>query len=332
MSEKNEIVKQNAKSNSSGNTTQVGRDLTVYNGLNYSEVKDVAKSTAMEVFRDNFYNLEKEMADIVQQRAEMVFERYYEKLEKKIEALNIPMENVLLKTNNIDFRLALYEVQKINVRYNRAEIMDYLTELLVEKSIVENEQLEYDFSYIVLNSAIEIIPKLTMKQLDFLGFFVFINEITPVICITPQENSRDLYIQSFKDYIVMMDQLFNEGEVINSRLSFEHMKGFAVITLDGSRWKDFSVMVKNKFNNLFEDLELDREYFKQDKNSEVMIKFIRDNNLLTESEISKFILYQRAWDNTEVKNIRLTTIGTLIGYLVLNHKFGMGLNLSMNFA
>lgn len=146
---------------------QSGRDIHYHEGMDYLQVKEVA----MDVFKSNFYDLGEKVEKIIIERAEGFISKYLDKLKEEAP------EN-LSNTEDPDIRFALYEAQKNHARRGDAEISDIMVDMLVSRTKVEDESL----MKLVTNEALEIIPKLTIKQIDimtiiFLMRYVNIGEI-----------------------------------------------------------------------------------------------------------------------------------------------------------
>lgn len=139
---------------------QAGGNVTITKtGLTYSEVRDVA----LDVFRENFYELAGVAKEIARARAEEITEAFLEKLQK---------ENPTGLDNSYDpdFQYALFTVQKEYARNGDKDLGDLLVDLLVDRS----KQEQRDILQIVLNESLNTAPKLTENQLASLAvIFLF---------------------------------------------------------------------------------------------------------------------------------------------------------------
>lgn len=122
-------------------------------GLGFNEVKEVA----MMVFKSNFYDLGKTVEKIINERAEEIINEYLKRLiSKDPEALK--------NTEDADLRFIIYEAQKNHARRGDKEIADLLVDMLIDRTVTKDETLVK----IVYNEALEILPKLTSKQINIL--------------------------------------------------------------------------------------------------------------------------------------------------------------------
>ncbi|MGE1060811.1 LPO_1073/Vpar_1526 family protein [Bacillus sp. GMa5/1] len=131
-------------------------------GLNYSDVKEIC----MMVFKSNFYDLGGTVQTIIEERAEEIINKYLKRLiSKDPEALK--------NTEDADLRFIIYEAQKNHARRGDKEIADLLVDMLIERTVTKEETLVK----IVYNEALEILPKLTSKQIDMLTVIFLLRNV-----------------------------------------------------------------------------------------------------------------------------------------------------------
>ncbi len=152
--------RQSIKSGESSVNVQ-GENVTITQnqGLTYSDVKDIA----MTVFKSNFYDLGTAVEELVQKRAEQLFDEYL----KRIVATNPELVN---NTKNPDIRYSIYEAQKNYARRGGEELEGLLVEALVERTLIKGDI----FKELVINEALEVVCKLTQKQIDILSLILLI--------------------------------------------------------------------------------------------------------------------------------------------------------------
>lgn len=138
---------------------QAGRDVIVYGGMSYNDVKSVA----LEVFEANFYKMAGLAQQTAGQRAEEITEEFLKKLQKE-------HPEGFAQANDPGFQHALYTVQKEHARTGDKDLGDLLVDLLVDRS----KQKQRDILQIVLGESLNTAPKLTEGQLAALAImFVF---------------------------------------------------------------------------------------------------------------------------------------------------------------
>ncbi|HDR7898942.1 hypothetical protein OCD85_15970 [Bacillus pacificus] len=170
------------------NSTNIqAKNVTVQqNGLSYTAVKEVA----MDVFKSNFYDLGKTVENTINERAEEIINEYLKRLTSK-------NPEALKNTEDADLRFIIYEAQKNHARRGDKEIADLLVNMLIERTITREETLVK----IVYNEALEILPKLTLKQIDILTvIFIFRNvNFGSVYRIEELDNIMRLFIEDVPD-------------------------------------------------------------------------------------------------------------------------------------
>lgn len=139
-------------------------------GLSYSEVKEIA----LDVFKNNFYQLSTEANQLAFERAKKFIEDYINKLIK-----DNPIG--IQQCQNPDFQYVLFEAQKNYARSGDKNQEELLINLLIERS----KQNERSTLQIVLNESISVINKLTQQQIDLLSFIYLIrytkNSLAPTL-------------------------------------------------------------------------------------------------------------------------------------------------------
>lgn len=143
--------KQRIKSGDESENFQAGGDITVNQGLSYTEVKDVA----MTVFENNFIKLDEQVEKIVNERAEKLINDYLERIMDE-------HPDTLVNTVDPDIRASIYEAQRDYARSGKNNIEKLLVDLLVERTA----NTESDFSNVVLKEALSVVSKLNKTQID----------------------------------------------------------------------------------------------------------------------------------------------------------------------
>jgi hypothetical protein len=126
------------------------QDATVYVGVTASEVRDIA----LDVFRANFLELRGIAEDVARDRAERITREF-------IEALQARNPAGLASIQDPDMQLSIYNAQKGYACSGDEDLETALVDLLVDRV----GQKSRDLKTLVLNQAIECIPRLTAGQL-----------------------------------------------------------------------------------------------------------------------------------------------------------------------
>ncbi|NRT90079.1 LPO_1073/Vpar_1526 family protein [Clostridium beijerinckii] len=249
-------------------------------GLSYFEVKDIA----MSVFKSNFYDLGEKAEKIVQERAEKILDDYLEKLcSKNPECIN--------NTQDPDIRYVIYEAQKNYARRGEKFTEKLLVETLVNRTIVQGNSIQE----LVLNEALEIIPKITHRQIVILTL-IFINR----------------YLNYLVEYPI--DAYSNLSKIIRSNIQidknnnsiFQHLEYASCLNVSiGSI--DYASIIENKFPQI--------------KSLEEAKSIINGNMELS--------LMSDMWGNSKMRNSTLTSVGIAIALANIKAKTGMNYDLGI---
>lgn len=266
---------------SGDNSTNIqGREVHVNNyGLSYSDVKDIA----MSVFKSNFYDLGEKVEKIVQERAEKLLDDYLEKLSSK-------NPEYINNTQNPDIRYVIYEAQKNYARRGEEFTEKLLVETLVNRTAIQGNSIQE----LVLNEALEIIPKITPKQIDVLSL-IFLNRYATYKSSDPINYYCDI------NSIIRSDMIIDK----NSSL-FQHLEYASCINISiGSI--DYNDIIKGKFPNVNGDEEIQ--------------KIINGNKELS--------IMSNMWNNSQLCNASLTSVGIAIAIANIKIKTGIECDLGI---
>ena len=182
------MTKQEQKAGDNSTNVQA-RDITVYQGLTYEDVKQVA----LDVFRQNFIQLSGKARETIQKRGEDITEKFLDQLQHENPA-------GFAKAEDPDFQHALFTVQKEYARTGDKDLGDLLVDLLIDRS----KRDQRDILQIVLNESLSTAPKLTNEQLAALAI-IFYFRYTQNVSIgnyTLLSAHLDRHIAPFADKIV----------------------------------------------------------------------------------------------------------------------------------
>lgn len=197
-----------------------------YGGLTYKDAKDIA----LDVFESNFHKLSTVAANVASDRAEKIVENYLGKLQQeKPESI----ENV----NDPDIQYALFTAQKEYARSGDENIGDMLVELLVERTKVK----ERDFKQVVLNEAIEVLPKLNTIQLNILSILFVINYVH-FQSLNSIQALKDMLNHYFEPFIL---------ETTPSDNQFLHLEYCGCINVERVTTSEFITSFKMNYPGLF---------------------------------------------------------------------------------
>ena len=270
--------KQNIRAGNESTNVQ-GKDITVnqYNGLTYSDVKEVA----MDIFKSNFYELGEKAAENARDRAEQITNDYLEKLEKDSpESIN--------NVDDPDVQYAIYTTQMQHARLGNKEISELLVEVLVSRTKIVDET----FLRLVLNESLQVIPKLTLRQIDALTFLFLVREAR-------YEGSLEEYISTVMP--------FSESLSLES-IFYQHLQYTGCISISIAS-SEFNNIVKKNYPDRFEKSNVN----------------VSDELMAIDHNVGRV---QDYWKDSYAKNSTLTSVGIAIAHANFVYKTGFKVDLS----
>lgn len=269
--------------NAGDNSTNVqGKQVTViqnYSGISYSDVKEIA----MDVFKSNFYDLGQSVEKIVNERAERVLDQYLEKL-------NSINPKLIKNTEDPDIRYNIYKTQKNFARRDDKDIGELLVDTLVQRTITEDNELKE----IILNEALEAIPKMTSKQIDLLSM-IFLIKYLSFIVETPVE-----------EFLKLFASIKYESIPYNHLSTYEHLQFTSCISISIASM-NFITAMRTKFPQL--------------RNEDDARKAISTNEYIRK--------LGDIWDKSQLCHCSLTSVGIAIALTNIKIKTGIDLDLNL---
>ena len=242
-----------------GSVNAQGENVTIIQnqGLTYADVKDIA----MTVFKSNFYYLE------------------------KIMAIN---PELISKTADPDIRYGVYEVQKNHARRGDDSIAEVLIETLVRRTCTNDCSIQE----LVLNEALNVIPKITIEQMNILTILFLVR-------YTSMKWSLEALVELFLPF---MDTLnIEKGDI-----SFQHLQYASCISISMGEIS-FERAVKGKIPCL---------------DTEENVRLVIQSNKIMETLSS-------VWNNSQYKHASLTSVGITIAISYLKTKIDLDCDLGI---
>lgn len=330
---------------------QAENDINVYNGISYSEARQIA----LDVFNANFMKLIGVAKDVAEKRANEITQTFLERLMKE-------NPSGLASAQDPDFQDSLFIVQKEYAKCGNSDMGNTLVDLLIDRSKEPNRNLKQ----IVLNEAIRTVPKLTEDQIAVLSV-VFILRYT----VNHRINNLERFGEYLDKYISPLMEL-----ITDSRTAYEHLqyagcgviqvtsitlsniwensymglffKGFELESIDKNRLSQdmFSKYImlclndesKYQVNAIsLESLEKRLETETVPENEVSYIKELFSKNKMTPDEMKTKIIELRPymanlyniWSNSPMKSFQLTSVGKAIGHANIKKHLGNFADLSI---
>ena len=350
---------QDQQVSSGGIAAQGGRDVNIEVtnvGLNYLEVKEVAKDVALNVFRENFPKLQGEAMKLASARGEAITEDFFLKLQKE-------NPDGLYQANSPDFQDALFTVQKEHAKAGDEDLGSLLVDLLVDRT----KETSRSTLQIVLNESLHVAPKLTSMHLAVLAVVFFFrytrNPDIGNFNLLAQYLSN--HMETFSDLLPKNEGAFQHlqftgcGSTSMGSISLENIfrlnfgglfnKGFEEnrllelpITLLGSN-RNFFVPCINDLSKLqVRSVDLDSLKNHLIVNSvsnedQQKMEQLFQENMMSDNEIKEKIVSESpfmesifsAWSSTKLQNFELTSVGIAIGHANIKRLKGEFSNLSI---
>ena len=143
-----------------GSSNVQAENINVYNGISYSDAKEIFQ----DLFENNFLKLKSEAANVAQERAEHITEKFLGKLKQESpDSLN-EFEKPAMQD-------ALFTVQKEYAKSGDENLEDLLIDILVDRTKTQDRNM----LQLVLDESLKIAPFLTVKQLDTLTLGFILN-------------------------------------------------------------------------------------------------------------------------------------------------------------
>ena len=342
---------QTQKTGDNCDNLQAGNDINVYNGVSYSDARQIA----LDVFNANFMKLIGVARDVAEERANKITQSFLEKLVRE-------NPSGLAAAKDPDFQDTLFAAQKEYAKCGDTDMGDILVDLLVERS----RESERNLKQIVLNEAVRTVAKLTENQIAILSV-VFILKYT----VNHGINSVGRFGEYLDKYILPQMKL-----ITDSRIAYEHLE-YASCGVIQVTSVALSQIWESNYMGLFfkgfshEDLDNDRlsqetlsRYVMQclndaskyqvnaisldDLNKRFAAESVPENeakyivelfgkNKMTVDEVKAKIVELRPymadfydiWDNSPMKSFQLTSVGKAIGHANLRKYLGNFADLSI---
>lgn len=343
MSENNYPIMQ--QDNAKGATALQAQVINVYpNGITEEKCREICLS----VYKDNIISLQDEAKDIAYQRAEQLTDKFVEKLSKQNDEIRKKIEEQLKEPA---MQEAIFKSQKCYALSNDEDHLTILTNMLIEKAsnpLRTNKQM-------LIDDAIDIMPRLNQKHLDVLSFFASL----AIIRSPKNENSIDWYIDNLIHYLKKINPIeslvycfdylslkkcledkdfFRSSRAIEDILSeipcihsgFPKDEYFNEINISGAeKLIDESLLNKENIVIKYSSEELKSMLKGPDEIKEKIIEFEKKNIGPKDKELIKQYLQEKY---PEVKNIydnwnllsryKITSLGRLVAFSYMKVKYG----------
>ncbi len=340
---------QEQNSGKDSTNVQAGRDV-IFTGISYADVRQISE----DVFKKNLLELQGEAQVIAQQRVDKLVADYLATLQKK----DIPLDEI----KDPDMQYTLFSAQRDYARMGREDLKEILVGILVERT----KTIDNDMKRIVLNEAIQVAPKLTLKQLNsisvcFLIGFSIDNSINSVegfnnylklkilpFCQDLAHYTSDYQhieyagagaIATFKNNLCFFLRKNYSGvlsigfdEAVIESLEFNKVqreKLFIPCLRDKKKWQ-ISAINDQYITDVGNQLGLNEQKISELKN--LQNKYLLSEKILEEELAlldSSFAGLFHIWNNVGLGQLRLTSVGISLAHANIKRTIGIDLDLSI---
>ena len=332
---------------------EAGNDSTniqIAGNVNVGISVDQARQIALDVFKANFYEFSEKAAKKALERAEEITEDFVNKFFTETPHLISKLEEPAVQSS-------MFNAQKEYAKTGDKELEERLLELLVARIDSEERSLKQ----IVLDEAILIIPKLTNDQLDILTLIFSIvalnnSDITNIPSLIQFLNIRILnfypidppsysfftHLQFCGCCIVIAEgaSYMPLDDICRTQFKGLFAKGFSEeefrkeVDEDISKYR--SLFIKSLRNpvalqfNALTDKDFDERINPAFIDFVGKLKSFWEKNTMSAVEVKQYLIdfnprfenLIKDWKESELKTIKLTSVGNIIAALNYNKKTG----------
>lgn len=277
--------------NAGDNSTNIqAQSIVVNSGLSYADAREIA----LQTFKDNFYILSEMAQTIAIERAELLVNDFLQRLEREAPEL-------IKRIIEPDIQYSVINAQKQFARNGSTEALKMLSDLLFKKFQTGQNSLDS----IVINEAIEVIPKIAQEQMALLtSLFLTKN------C---KQNNVWAFIENQIKIMKNNEVAFRKGKI-----SFEHLVYTGVARSDDTAYS--SQPLEYYIKDIYKD-ELEESL--QVNNTKVY-PLIKEKFAIDEETNSVF----ETWNNSKLSRYSLTSVGIAIAISSYNLLTGAKLDYS----
>lgn len=326
---------------------QVAGNLRV--GLSYNDAKDIA----LDIYRQNFLELSDKATEKALKKVEHFVNDFLTKLYEKKD------ENLINQLETPSFQITLLEAQKEAIKSDDKSIEEILSNMLLERS----KEKERNLRRIAFDEAINVVSKLTQKQMDILslnyilkdlswimnweqsrfnGVIHILNEIVPEFEVKIDWKSPDIAHLEFSGCFRKPDQYSEfKGHFFDSQAGL-FQKGFTLNNFEqelGTSIFNSLLMKSEHEEDKFQldyvyDTALRKRMFELTEDTDLRKKFndfvkknkIRDINNLFKEKAPKCSFLFESWQD-KIYKYELTPVGAAISISNLMNKWDFPYNL-----
>jgi hypothetical protein len=265
---------------------QVAGNLTI--GVSFEDAKQIALS----IFKDNFLELSEKAANTALTRTEELVNEF-------ILTLYNENQNVIDKLKEPAIQYSLFNVQREYAKTGDIGLKEQELTLLIERISSEERSLKQ----IVLDEAIETLPKLSQEQLNFICYVFVVDNLTIKLLQKESDGGEKIDTNDFLNKLGKFSD-FSSKNLRQHMIGHLQYLGCIREFVDSGKYFDSPI---NTVKNL---IEKHCGYEVTDENIVSVLKSINTN-------LAK---YYRIWNMRRERTIKLTTVGLVIAITHYNRQ------------
>jgi len=334
-----------------GSTNLQGQNITIHQGLSYSEVKEIA----LDIFKSNFLELSEKAANTARERVDELVDKFLNELQNRNPEAAQSMENPAMQ-------YALYTAQKEYAKSGDKDLADVLVDILVDRAAIAEKSLKQ----IVLDESLKVVSKLTNQQMDTLsiGFILKYSKNYILDNLEKLEEYLNVYLKPFIDGLSKENSLYQHLEycgcsttsIGSSQIETIFLRNYQGLFSKGFTVEEFSNNVSNedqykkyitnclhdktKQQIAFIDDNVLEDALKADNISQEMINMIKgyfNQTKMQPSEVKEYLKNKGefmvtlfdVWENSSLKSITMTSVGIALAQANFRRKTGITIDLGI---
>lgn len=195
-------------------------------GISYTEARQIA----LDVFNANCQTLMREAARTAEIRANEIVEDFIKKLFEEHPELSYRLQEPSIQYST-------FSVIKNYVKTGDVDLKERLLKMLMHRMKVKDRSMEQ----IVLDEAIEILPKLTQDTINILSL------VFSAIYVRHDIKNLD----TFNDFINSKLMVFYPDQTSDAIYTHLQYTGCCTLLSEGGTYKPFPSIIKNRYSGLF---------------------------------------------------------------------------------
>ena len=251
-----------------------------------------AKQIALNVFKDNFLELSEKASNTALARAEEIVNEF-------ISTLYEENQYVMDKLQEPAIQYSLFNVQREYAKTGDVGLKEQELKLLIARIGAKERSLKQ----IILDEAIETLPKLSLEQLDFICYIFVVDNLTTKLLQKESDGQENIDTSDF------LNKLSKFADFSSKNLR-QHMIGHLQYLGCIREFSDSGKYFDSPINTIKLLIEKHCGYEVTDQNIVPILKSINPN-------LAK---YYRIWNMRRERSIKLTTVGLVIAITHYNRQ------------